>query len=247
MRRVWLYSLVMTLFIFSGCGSDNKTNIDAVTASEDKLIMSISDPYDPKTEDGTVTATFSVVTVNAAGNPVSGLNLIKRIVVGGKINVSGTGQIYNDSNKKIFTDYMHDFIANKVVSGDTLLVFPMPNRMDPSYVGDWKITAVKDAHTLELGADVAYNLEAMDELSYIIGSNSAIIRDSRGTPVPVSAYIQNPVKQPGESSGSRPSNAEKGTTKFEVVYPEALGGHPVCIGVHVSGNRSGTARCVNLP
>jgi hypothetical protein len=237
MKRT-LLSVLTVLFVsilLTGCGSDSKVDGGKTPAVEDTYTMTISDPIDSRIENGVITATFSVLAQNANGNPVSGLNLEKSVVVSWKLS-SQYGTII-DSTPTSFVDLSQNYIASKVNAGDILLVFATPGHMDPSYLGDWKIAGVSDANTLTFRPEVLYNLEAMDGLSYVVGSPNTIVQGS-----PATVYIQNPVKQPGTST-SHPSNAEKGTTLFEVVYPEILAGANVCIGVHTTGIRSGTARC----
>ncbi len=230
------FTILLASVMMTGCGSDNKVDGGKTPAVEDTYTMTISDPIDSSIENGVITTTFSVVAQNANGRPVSGLSLEKSVVVTWKLS-SDYGTIIGGTPTS-FVDLTQNYMASKVNAGDVLLVFATPGHTDPSYLGNWRIAGVSDANTVTFAPEVLYNLETMDGLSYVIGSPSTIVQGS-----PATVYIQNPVKQPGETSSSNPSNAEKGTTLFEVVYPQILAGANVCIGVHTTGIRSGTARC----
>ncbi len=236
MKRKYIYGMVLaaSMLLFSGCGSDSKSNAGDLPQSQIRTSLSIvyvSTEYD---ENKGMVGHYRVHAVDQNNNPISGLALSMSVIngvkkIGGVAVQYGTGTI-STTEPISFSDYRIPFSQTGVAAGDTLMVLPSASRTDGSYLGDWQITKVDTALTL---ADRAFNLESTDGLTYIVGNAQRFL----GRDIAVAHILD------ANSSGV---TDEKGFTNFSVVFDPKLAGHTVVLGAHTTGNRKGIASIESL-
>jgi len=236
MKKKYIYGMVVaaSMLLFSGCGSDSKSNAGDLPQSQIRTSLSIvyvSTEYD---ENKGMVGYYRVHAVDQNNNPISGLALSISIIngvkkIGGTAVQYGTGTIAT-TEPISFSDYRIPFSQTGVAPGDTLMVLPSANRTDGAYLGDWEITNVGTELTL---ANRAFNLESTDGLTYIVGNAQRLL----GRDIAVAHILD------GNSTGV---TDEKGFTNFSVVFDPKLAGHTVVIGAHTSGNRKGIASIESL-
>ena len=236
MKRKYIYGMILSasMLLFSGCGSDSKSNAGDLPESQIRTSLSIvyvSTEYDANKG---MVGHYRVHAVDQNDNPISGLALSMSIIngvkkIGGVAVQYGTGTI-STTEPISFSDYRIPFSQIGVEAGDTLMVLPSVSRTEASYLGDWQITNVGTNLTL---ANRAFNLESTDGLTYIIGNEKRFL----GRDIAVAHILD------GNSSSV---TDEKGFTNFSVVFDPKLAGHTVVLGAHTSGNRKGIAEIVGL-
>ena len=230
-KRLGYVGILMSVLILAGCGSNDKVDGNVVTRGDAGMSISPVDVYyDPAKG---CRMLFRAHAVEGDGSPISGLHIGASVVINAK--VSGTDIGLMETTAPIsFVDNRISFNAYHVVPNDKLIILPSALRHDTSYIGDWTIYQVDGSRVTLSGA--AYNLETTNQLSYVIGNETAYI----GTTVV--AHIENV-----ENNGTTLTN-EKGYAYFDVVYDPDLEGQPYVIGAHTGdGYRMGAAASGQFP
>ncbi len=230
---LWTSFLLASAIAITGCGSNDKADAGTVVGAK-SIVLSL-DQFPVASEDtgrGTYIARYAVHAVDANGKPQSRLPIEVALV--NKQNPTGySGAIHKTEPVTFTADYVN-FAAAGVKPGDTLIIIPTTHsREELSYVGNWKITEVTSG--LTLGLDTVYNLVNAGLLTYVVGSERS-----------VEGYLAH-VQRPDDSNVSRKvPEVEKGLSFFDVVFDKTLvdSGRCVWVGVHLAGNRTGTAQCV---
>ncbi len=240
MKKTFLTGIVLgTVLLFTGCGSDSKPDGNVPVADQSLTLSLLETVYAGNTGNGTYIARFAVHAVDQSGNPHSNLPLRVSLVnaADSKCYYRGYHGTISTTEPTTFSDYNVDFSKTGTKVGDALIILPTTDRQESTYLGDWKVTKV--GANLELGAEPVYNLETMDELSYVVGDEKCLYR----------GQITNVHAQAPDDSNStkKTSETDKGLTYFDVVFDESLAGQGVFIGVHVTGMRAGTGGLVILP
>lgn len=152
------------------------------------------------------------------------INGTKLIVQNSNYGV-GTGGIDNTTN---FRDSVQDFSVSKIETTDRLIITPNTSHYDYSYMGNWTIDEVNNAHTLKL-AEKFTAAPVVTGLSYIIGSEDRLL----GGDLTV-AHVVDP-KGGYETDGN-------GTLLLEVCFDPKLAGHTFTLGAYAQdNNRTGIA------
>jgi len=238
MKKTFLTGIVLgTALLFTGCGSDNKPD-GSVPVSEQSMTLSLlQTSYAGNTGNGTYIARYAVHAVDQSGKPHSKLPIRVSVInaADSKCYYRGFHGTISTTEPITFSDYNVDFSKTGTKAGDALIILPITDRQESTYLGDWKVTKV--GANLELGAEPVYNLETMDELAYVVGDENCLYGGKM-----TNVHVQAP-----DDTNSTTSELDKGLTYFDVVYDQTLAGKGVYIGVHVSGMRAGTGRLVLLP
>lgn len=240
MKKTFLSGIVLgTALLFTGCGSDSKSDGNVPVADQTLTLSLLETVYGANTGNGTYIVRYAVHAVDQSGNPHSNLPLRFSLVnaADSKCYYKGYHGTISTTEPTTFSDYNVDFSKTGTKVGDALIVLPTTDRQESTYLGDWKVTKV--GANLELGAEPVYNLETMDELTYVVGDEKCLYR---GQVTNVHAQVPD-----DSNSTGTPSELDKGLTYFDVVYDQTLAGRGVYIGAHVSGMRSGTGRLFILP
>jgi len=230
-KRLGYISILMSALIMAGCGSNDKVDGNVVTRGDAGMSITPVDVYyDPAKG---CRMLFRAHAVEGDGTPISGLHIGASVVINAK--VSGTDIGLMETTAPIsFVDNRISFNAYNVVPNDKLIILPSALRHDTSYIGDWTVYQVDGSRVTLSG--VAYNLETTNQLSYVIGNETAYI----GTTVV--AHIENV-----ENNGTTLTN-EKGYAYFDVVYDPELEGQPYVVGAHTGdGYRMGAASSGQFP
>ena len=225
--------------MFTGCGSNSKSDGGVPVADKSLTLSLLETSLSGSTGRGTYIVRYAVHAVDQSGKPHSNLPLRVSVVnaASSKCYFRGYHGTISTTEPTTFSEYNVDFTRTGTKVGDALIILPTPDRQESTYLGDWKVTKVKN--NLELGAEPAYNLETMDELAYVVGDGQCLY-GGRITNV----HVQSPDDM---NSTRKISERDKGLTYFDVVYDKKLSGKGIYIGVHVTGMRSGTARLFTLP
>jgi len=231
---LWISLLLGSAIAITGCGSNDKADPGSMPGSSN-IVLSL-DPNPIAAEDtgrGTYIARYAVHAIDANGNPKSRLPISVAIV--NKMEPTGYGGAIHTTEPVTFTEYNTNFAAMGIRPGDTLIIIPTTyGEEELSYVGNWTVTEASDK--LTLGADIVYNLVNADRLTYLVGNE----RSSDG-------YLAH-IQRPDDSNvSSKVPDVEKGLTFFDIVFDKQLAGRCVHVGVHLSGSRTGTAKCVHVP
>jgi len=233
-KTLWMSLFVAAAISLTGCGSNDKSDPGSLPG-ETNIVLSL-DPVPIASADtgrGTYIARYTVHAIDGNGKPRSRLPISVAIV--NKITATGyTGAIHT-TEPVTFTDPSTNFAAMGARPGDTLIILPITyGEEELSYVGNWAITEVTDK--LTLGMDSVYNLVNADRLTYLVGNE----RSEDG----YLAHVQRPDDR---NVSSTVPETEKGLTFFDIVFDKQLAGRCVYVGVHLSGSRTGTAKCVQVP
>jgi len=230
MKKTLFYgSVLLSVLLLSGCGSDDKADGTVVTDGEASMSILQEGILELDVERGCVKA-YVVHAVDGDGNPIQGLNVNANVIVNAKVARS-TGTIQTTAPIS-FSDAGVSFSAAGVVPGDKLIVLPTTTRHHTSYIGDWDIYKV-DGDRVEL-TGTAYNLETTDQLSYVVGNEAAYV-SNYGMAV---AHVEK-----SDLNGTTTTDND-GYAYFDVVYDPILGelGYQVTVGAHSGdGYRMGAA------
>ena len=241
MKKLFFTAIaVSAVFLFTGCGSDNKSNGDVPVVDQSLTLSLLDTSLVGETERGTYIARYAVHAVDQSGNPHSKLPLRVSLINAADPScyVSGYHGIINTTDPTTFSDYNVNFAYAGTKVGDSLVILPTTYRQESVYLGDWKVTKV--GANIELAKEPAYNLEMMDELAYVVGNDKCFYRGKI-----TNVHAQAPDKK--ENTEKSSDELDKGLTYFDVVYDRELAGKNIYIGVHITGMRAGTARLFTLP
>ncbi|RLF41605.1 MAG: hypothetical protein DRN17_08530, partial [Thermoplasmata archaeon] len=234
------FILAVSLWLLTGCGSDSKPDAGALPPSESGITSSIAcfENTEADTAEGKAYVAHCYVhTVDGNSNPVSGYTYNVSLVVERKVS-SETGNILT-TEPITFSDHTVNFINENVRKTDNLIILPTSTTTDPSYLGNWEISAVATDLTL---AESAFTLETTEDLVYVIGTETGYFYDPELGSISASAHIEYP------SGDDDPDTGEEleGFFYFDIVYDPALRGAQIVVGAHTFGNRIGAARTLIL-
>jgi len=235
-KQIALYSSVLlSLSLLSGCGSNDKPDGNVVTDGEASMSILLEGRVELDQTRG-CQKLFVVHAVDGNGNPIPGLNVNANIIVNAKAIGNGTGTIQTTAPITL-ADHSKNFNTDKVVPGDKLIILPTAARHHTSYLGDWDINKVEGGTLTLMG--VAYNLETTDQINYVVGNESVYV-PRYGIAV---AHVEKP-----DSNGTSKVTNDDGYAYFDVIYDPALIGHSVVVGAHSGdGYRMGAAVSGILP
>lgn len=236
-KRLGYAAIVMSALLMAGCGSNDKPDGNPVTSGDAGMsITPVEVEYSP--EKG-CKMLFRAHAVEGNGNPIPGLGVGASVVINTKASGTGIGMIETTAPIS-FVDNRLSFNAHKVARNDKLIILPSAARHDTSYIGDWTVYQVDGSRVTLAGA--AYNLETTDQLSYVIGNETAYV----GTTAV--AHVESV-----ENNGTTLTD-EKGYAYFYVIYDTELIGQPYVVGAHTGdGYRMGAAwaepfpSCISIP
>ena len=231
MQRKIIYSFILavSLLLLTACGSDSKANAGDLPPSEQGLAAEISCTVADE-ETSPIIARCYVHTVDGNSDPVSGLTYEITLINDYRAKSFGeTGNILTETPVR-FTDYSQNFVQDGVKISDNLIVFPVANAYDPSYLGGWNIASVDYTSLTFRGDNFSYNLETTEGLSYVIGNASGISVQEASEDIDTDDTVRD----------------LEGFYYFDLVYNHDLKDSVVYIGAHTTGNRVGTAVAMRL-
>jgi len=236
-KQLGYTAVLVSALLMVGCGSNDKPDGNPVTSGDAGMsITPVEVEYSP--EKG-CKMLFRAHAVEGNGNPIPGLGVGANVVINAKASGTGIGLIETTAPIS-FVDNRLSFNAHRVVPNDKLIILPSAARHDTSYIGDWTVYQVDGSRVTLSGA--AYNLETTDQLSYVIGNETAYV----GTTAV--AHVESV-----ENNGTTVTD-EKGYAYFYVIYDTELVGHTYVVGAHTGdGYRMGAAwseqfpNCVEIP
>ena len=187
---------------------------------------------------------YAVHAVNEdAQAPIAGMP-IKMILINGIKELNSTKVQYGNGNFKdtnpiTFTDDSVDYLANyynseKVQKNDNLIILPSKGRVNPSYLGGWKINNVT-SHELTLDGYFD-NLTTEYYLNYIIGNEKRLLG-------------RNIVLAEVRSIDMEAITDENGMAYFKVAFDPELALHTVTLAAYAvtpQNERVGISRIVSL-
>ena len=218
--------------LLTACGSNSKPDAGALPPSEQGLAAEISCTVADE-ETSPIIARCYVHTVDGNSDPVSGLTYEITLINDYRAKSFGeTGNILTETPVR-FTDYSQNFVQDGVKTSDNLIVFPVANAYDPSYLGGWNIASVDYTSLTFRGDNFSYNLETTEGLSYVIGNASGI-------------SVQEASDDTNEDNTESREKELEGFYYFDLVYNHDLKDSVVYIGAHTTGNRVGTAVAMRL-
>ena len=224
-------------------GADQTTTV----VSPDTQDVGIGDFHEPNQfdrEGSKVVNYYAVHAVNENSNaPIAGMPIKMTLINGIKeLNDNkiqyGHGSFYNSmpiTFKDSTVDYQaNDYASERVQIGDNLVILPSKGKVDPSYLGNWKIT---DVAKEELKLDGSFdNLPTEFDLNYIIGNEKRLLS-------------RNIVLAEVRAIDMEAITDEYGMAYFKVVFDPELALHTVTLaayGVTPQNERVGISRVVSL-
>ena len=230
-KQLGYTAVLVSALLMVGCGSNDKPDGNPVTSGD--AGMSITPVKVEYSLEKGCKMLFRAHAVEGNGNPIPGLGVGANVVINAKASGTGIGLI-ETTTPISFVDNRLSFNAHRVVRNDKLIILPSATRHDTSYIGDWTVYQVDGSRVTLSGA--AYNLETTDQLSYVIGNETAYV----GTTAV--AHVESV-----ENNGTTVTD-EKGYAYFYVIYDTELVGQPYVVGAHTGdGYRMGAAWAEKFP